>query len=107
MNVPDTQNSLFRQMDAAALVSTLQSAADQAQRQAALSNLRAAQHKEASVQGLPESDASLGVEGGDQDEEARQRRGRRLPGTIKQDAATPVKDAPHPGPLGRHFDTIG
>jgi hypothetical protein len=107
MNVPDTQNSLFRQMDAAALVSAAQNAPDQAQRQAALSSLREAQHRETSVQGSPESDASLGVDAGGRDEESLRRRARRRSGPGEQDSGAPLKDAPYPGPLGRHFDAIG
>jgi hypothetical protein len=107
MNVSDTQNSLFRQLDAAALVSTLQNAADQAQRQAALSHLREAQHRDASVQGLPGSDASLAVDGGAEEDDERRRQARRPASRAPHDGSPPLKDAPNPGPLGRHFDVTG
>jgi hypothetical protein len=105
VNVPGTQNSLFRQMDAAALVATLQNAADQAQRQTALSAEREAQHREASIQDSSEADASQGVGGNDQDSERRKRR-QPLVQSSSPDKES-IKEVHDPGPLGRHLDVTG
>src|ERR1700756_4066990 len=100
MNVSETQNSLFRQMDAAVLVATLQEAAQQAQRQAALSSLREAQRRESSVQDATQAQAGQGVAGRREQEEGRRRRRGAAP--AQEGAAPPEPAPPPPGPLGRH-----
>jgi hypothetical protein len=104
MNVPQTQNSLFRQLDAVNIVAGVQQAAEQAQRQAALTEQREALHRQGSVGEAEGSQQSTGVGGrqsGDPQggQEARPRRAGQGP-----EPETPLQDAPYPGPLGRHFD---
>jgi hypothetical protein len=104
MNVPQTQNSLFRQMDAAAIVANVQQASEQAQRQAALSEQREAAHRQGSVAESESSKQSAGIGGQPgQDADGQPGGGKRFRAPV-QEEERPLKDAIHPGPLGRHLD---
>jgi hypothetical protein len=107
MNVPQTQSSLFRQLDAVSIVANIQQAAEQAQRQAVLSEQREALHRQGSVGQAENSHQSSGIGGRQQEEDG----GQNGSGAFRQqdqggDAAAPLKDSPNPGPLGHHFDII-
>jgi hypothetical protein len=107
MNVLQTQNSLFRQMDAAAIVAQIQQAADQAQRQMALSSLRDARHRDASISQAENTHQSASVNEREHQADDRRPRGGKFRGlAADQDPDANVKDAPNIGPLGHHFDII-
>lgn len=106
MNVPQTQSTLARSLDVASMVALQVQAAEQAQRQQALSGLREADHAAASVaqaQGAAES-AKVGERPGGTEEEDR-RTGKRRSTNSDRDAG-PLRDAPNPGPLGHRLDII-
>ena len=103
MNVPQTQPTLVRAADVAALLAIQQQAAELAQRQQALSATREAAHSAASIaqaSGATES-ARVGQRQGDGEEEGRSHRRLRAQ---KPDEEPGIKDAPNIGPLGHHLD---
>jgi hypothetical protein len=109
MNVLQTQHSLFRQLDAAAIVAQIQQAAEQAQRQMAISHLREARHLEGSIsqaEGAHES-AAVSERGHPQDERRPRGGGARELTATDSDQDADIMDAPNIGPLGHHFDVVG
>jgi hypothetical protein len=107
MNVLQTQHSLFRQLDAAAIVAQLQQASEQAQRQMAISHLREAHHREGSIsqaEGVYES-AEVS-ERGHQPDERRPKGGKSRAAGVGMDPEANVKDSPNIGPLGHRLDIV-
>ena len=102
MNVPLTQPTLVRAMEVAGLFAMQQQAAEQQQRQEAISAQREAEHSAASIaqaEGSAESAKVGDRPAAPEEEERRLRRARK-----KTVTDAPIKDAPNPGPLGHRLD---
>ena len=105
MNVPNTQHSLFRQLDAVGIVAPLQQAAELAQKQLAISSLREAQHRENSIDQT--ENAHLSPEISDRAKNRTRQRNNNFYGSDEEnEQAGTVKDAPNITTLGHHFDII-
>lgn len=105
MNVPQTQPSLVRAADVAALLAIQQQAAELAQRQQALSATREAAHSAASVAQATGSAETAGVGQRQNAPENEDQRGRRSR-AVSPEEEPPIKDAPNIGPLGHNLDII-
>lgn len=99
--------SILRQQEVAAVVSQQVHGGELAQRQLALSQAREAEHRAGMVAAAEGSQASAGIgDDGRPPEQEADRRGGFPRGGGGQEKLPPLKDAPDPGPLGRHFDII-
>jgi len=105
VNVEQTQHALFRQLDVASLVALQASAADQAQRQHAISAQRLADHAAASIAQAEGAAESARVGQRQQRDEEGGQGGDRGRGS-REEKNAPLKDAPNPGPLGHHLDIV-
>jgi hypothetical protein len=99
-SVEQTQNALFRQLDAAAIVAVAVQAAEQSQRQTALETQRLARRQAHQVGAASALDADLPVDQRppQQDRETGLRGGQGKP--------QPEEAAGPPGPTGRRLDII-
>ena len=98
MNVLPIQNSLFRQLDAVALVAPLHQAANVAQHTAALDAQAEALHQQDLVAEAEQSHSGLGVGRDGQEEGEEQRAARRR--AIAEEDKGGTKPAPARSPLG-------
>ena len=105
MNVEQTQPTLVLAAEVAGLMALQQQAADQTQRQQALSSAREAAHAEASIAQASSSaeSAPVGERGPDAGTEGPGPRRLRGQKPAKDPA---IKDAPNIGPLGHRLDII-